>query len=120
MKISVIGDIADVCSATPIVTDVQSALDLIATIGWEHKLSKAVVNKEALSEDFFDLSTRLAGDVVQKFVNYRWQLAIYGDFSCYTSKALHAFMSESNRGRHLFFVKDRYEAVEMLRAAASD
>lgn len=47
---------------------------------------------------------------MQKFVNYGYQLAIIGDFSAYTSKALRDYMYECNSGRHLFFVADAAEA----------
>lgn len=41
------------------------------------------LNKEAVSDEFFALSTRLAGEILQKFVNYGIRLAVYGDFSEY-------------------------------------
>ena len=40
--------------------------------------------------------------------------AFIGDFSGYTSKPLHDFIYESNKGRHLFFVADEDEAIARL------
>jgi len=39
------------------------------------------LNKSAICDDFFDLSTGLAGEILQKFVNYHVKIAIVGDFS---------------------------------------
>lgn len=58
----------------------------------------------------------IAGDILQKFVNYGIKLAIFGDFSRYTSKPLKDFIYECNQGQDVFFAKDETEAVEMLNA----
>ena len=81
----------------------QDAMDLIATARYETGCSAMVLHKEQLAEDFFRLSSGLAGEVLQKFVNYEMRLAIVGDFSHYTSKPLHDFIYESNQGRQVGF-----------------
>lgn len=106
--------IAVVKSSEVLITDVQSALDFIATVGFETGCHRIVLNKPAICEDFFDLKTRLAGEVLQKFINYNVKLAIVGDFSSYTSKSLRDFIYESNKGMHIFFLSDEDEAVEKL------
>ncbi len=58
----------------------------------------------------------ITGDILQKFVNYGIKLAIFGDFSKYTSKPLKDFIYECNQGKDVFFAKDETEAVEMLNA----
>lgn len=72
-----------------------------------------------LGDDFFRLSTRLAGDIAQKFVNYRIHLVIVGDISRWTdeSRALRDFVHEANRGRAVWFVPDWTEAERRLSAA---
>jgi len=109
------GNIAIVNSDTPIITDGQSALDFAVNIAYAHNCRNIAIDKRVLSEDFFHLSTGLAGEVVQKFVNFRYRLAIFGDFSGYASKALHDFIYESNKGNHLFFTPDENTATERLR-----
>lgn len=111
--------IALVESPAPLITDPQSALDLLATIKYETGCAQCIVEKSAITEEFFDLSTRLAGEVLQKFTNYHMQMAILGDFSAYPSTALRDFIRESNRGRHFFFVPTREEAVQKLEAATA-
>jgi hypothetical protein len=108
------GKIAVIESDTPIMTDAQSALDLAATLFYEHECQRIAINKAAVTEDFFKLSTGVAGEIVQKLVNYRYRLAIIGDFSVYTSKPLHDYIYECNRGNHLFFVNSEQEAIEKL------
>lgn len=97
--------------------DTQSALDLIATISYEAQANRIALFKETVSEDFFRLATGLAGEILQKFVNYGAKLAVIGDYSGYTSKPLQDFIRESNRGRDIFFVPDEQTAVTRLAAA---
>jgi len=80
------GKVAVVTSDTPLIYDGQSTLDFTASIGYEHGCYDIVLNKAAVAEDFFKLSTGVAGEVAQKIVNYGFRLAIIGDFSGYTSK----------------------------------
>lgn len=113
--VKVNGDIAIVESAEVVIMDAGSALDFIVTIGHEYEVSKIIINKSAIIEDFFKLSTGIAGEVVQKFVNYGYRLAIVGDFSKYTSKPLRDYMYECNNGRELYFVADVDAAIEKLK-----
>ena len=106
--------IAVVTADDKLLYDVQSTLDLMATVQYETDSNRIAVYKEFVAEDFFILSTRLAGDILQKFVNYHWKLAIIGDYSKYTSKPLKDFIYESNNGRDIFFVATEDEAVERL------
>jgi hypothetical protein len=73
-----------------------------------------VLPKAAVCEDFFKLSTGIAGEILQKFVNYNAKVAIVGDYSGYTSKPLHDFIYESNKGTAVFFIGTQDEALEKL------
>ncbi|MDD2960371.1 MAG: DUF4180 domain-containing protein [Lachnospiraceae bacterium] len=106
--------IAVIESDEPLITDVQSALDLIMTVRYENDCTNIAVNKEAVAEEFFILSTCLAGEILQKFVNYGVRFAIYGDFSKYTSKPLKVFIYECNRGKDIYFQPDSSGAVNKL------
>ena len=100
-----------------LVSTPQEAMDLIASARYETGCGAMILPKAALHEDFFKLSTGLAGEVLQKFVNYGMRVAIVGDFSHYTSKPLQDFIRESNRGKTVFFVGTEAEAQEKLNAA---
>jgi hypothetical protein len=97
-----------------IITDIATALDLVMSVQYEYESYRIVINKEAIKEDFFILSTRFAGDIVQKFVTYGIKMAIVGDYTKYTSKPLKDFMYESNHGRDLFFVETVDSGISML------
>lgn len=117
MNINVVGEngnIAKVSDEGLIITDTGSALDLLANVSYQTGSRKIIIDKANISEDFFKLSTGVAGDVLQKFVNYRVQLAIVGDFSGYTSKPLRDFIYESNKGGHVCFVSSEEEAIKKL------
>lgn len=60
------------------------------------------------------MSTRIAGEILQKFITYQFKLAIVGDFSGYTSKPLKEFIYESNKGKEIFFVSSEEDAIEKL------
>lgn len=100
-----------------IITDSQSALDLMSTIAYYDECDRIAVYKEAITDDFFTLSTGIAGEILQKFVNYSKKFAIIGDFSNYSSKALKDFIYECNNGQQIFFVADEQEAIEKLSTA---
>jgi hypothetical protein len=107
-------DIAIIENSEIMITDVQSALDLLATVRYQTDCDRVIIDKSAVSEDFFDLKTRLAGEILQKFVTYDMRIAVVGDFSIYTSKSLKDFIYESNKGNHVFFVQNEDEAIERL------
>ena len=95
-----------------LVTGVQDALDCVATVRYEMGADCVALRRPAIADDFFVLRTGMAGEVLQKFVNYQMKLAIIGDFDHVPSAALRDFIRESNRGRHVFFVADEEEAME--------
>ncbi|PKM95631.1 MAG: DUF4180 domain-containing protein [Firmicutes bacterium HGW-Firmicutes-1] len=107
-------EIAVVSSSAILITDVQTAMDFIATVNFEAGCDHIVLNKSALCEEFFSLRTRIAGDILQKLVNYRIKIAIVGDFSIYSSKSLHDFIYECNKGKDIFFMPNEEEAIEKL------
>ncbi len=100
-----------------LITGAQSALDLMMTVKYDTGCSRLVLDKSAISEDFFRLSSGMAGEVLQKFINYHMKLAVLGDYSRYTSKPLQDFIYESNRGRDIFFVENLEQAIEKLENA---
>ena len=103
--------IYEITSDKVILNDIQDALDLMANAGPIGR-KKIILHEENITPDFFDLSTRLAGDVLQKFTNYRVELAIIGNFEKYSSKSLKAFIFESNKGNQINFVQNIEDAVK--------
>jgi uncharacterized protein DUF4180 len=90
-------------------------LDVIGTaIG--HGAELVLMPVDRLPDDFFTLRTGLAGEIAQKFVNYRIRLAVVGDISHHVanSSALGAFVAESSRGGQLWFVPTTEDLTEKL------
>lgn len=108
-------NIAIISSNEKLITDAQSALDLIMTVEYETKSNRIIISKNNICEDFFILSNGIAGEILQKFINYGFKIAIYGDYSKYTSKPLKDFIYESNSGKNIFFVNTQEEAIEKLK-----
>ena len=107
-------DIAVVSGDEMVIVDTQSALDLVMTVKYEIGTERIVIDKDVICEDFFILSTGMAGEILQKFMNYHVKVAVYGDYSHYTSKPLKDFIYESNHGKDFFFVSTEEEAVQKL------
>lgn len=105
---------AAVTGPEKLITDAQSALDVLMSAKYEAGTKNIVIDKKLVAEDFFILSTGLAGEILQKFINYGGRIAIYGDYSRYTSKPLKDFIYESNKGKDVFFASGEDEAVDML------
>lgn len=120
MKYTILGkndSIAYIESEDILITDSQSALDLMMMVIYEKECTRIILDTKSIIEDFFRLSSGIAGEVLQKFTNYRTKLAIVGDFSNYTSKPLHDFIYECNKGNDIFFVDNLNQAIEKLESA---
>lgn len=107
-------DVAAVSGDTNVIVDTQSALDFMMTVKYETGAERIAIDKRLICEDFFILSTGIAGEILQKFINYHVKAAIYGDYSHYTSKPLRDFIYESNNGKDFFFVSTKEEAIQKL------
>ena len=55
---------------------ILSSADISAALAASVERGGLVLDEKQLSPDFFDLKTGLAGQVLQKFVNYRTKLAV--------------------------------------------
>jgi len=94
----------------PALRDGADALDLVAAT-YEHQADFVAIPVERFDPEFFTLGNGLAGDFLQKLVNYRLRVAIIGDLSEQTaaSKALRDFVWESNRRGQNWFLATREE-----------
>ena len=106
-------NIAEIISDDVIINNLQDALDLMADISYQD-INKIIISEKNITPSFFILSSCLAGEILQKCVNYKMKLAIVGDFNKYMSKSLKAFIIESNKGNQFYFVADVEKAKEML------
>ncbi|WP_343608761.1 DUF4180 domain-containing protein [Chryseobacterium oranimense] len=105
--------IAEIISDKMIIQSVQDGLDLLGDIYYQG-FDKLIIYEKNLTPEFFDLKTKIAGDILQKFSNYRVSLAIVGDFGKYESKSIRDFIFESNKTKHINFTGTLEDALNRI------
>jgi len=105
--------IAELISEDLLIKEIQDGLDLMVNVYYQD-IDKMIVYEKNIVPVFFDLKTGMAGEILQKFSNYKMKLAIIGDFSKYNSKSLNDFIFESNKIGQINFVSSLEEALEKL------
>lgn len=105
--------IAEIISDEIIIKSAQDGLDLLGDIYYQG-FDKLIMYEHNITPEFFDLKTKMAGDILQKFSNYRVGLAIVGDFEKYQSKSIRDFIFESNKTKHINFSETLEKALEGL------
>ncbi|WP_405615927.1 DUF4180 domain-containing protein [Streptomyces sp. NBC_01508] len=107
-----------VCDAdgAPIATE-QDALDQLVGAAFQGA-ELIAVPAGRFDDSFYDLSSGVAGAILQKLANYRLRLAVVGDISHHlrASAALPDLVREANRGRDVWFVADLDELAARLGA----
>jgi hypothetical protein len=104
--------VAELTDKSFIIKDSQDAIELLTSS--KEGCNSFIINKKNLHDDFFNLSSGVAGDILQKFSNYRVKLAIIGDFSGFKSKNQNDFFHESNRIGRILFLDNIEEAIARL------
>lgn len=105
--------VAIISSEEIVIKNVNDALDLLANVRYQG-YDKVLLRKEQITDDFFDLKTGIAGEILQKFTTYQMRVAIVGDFTGYNSKSLNDFMYECNQGDKILFKNSETEALAIL------
>ena len=105
--------IAEVISVDNIINNTSDGLDLLGNL-YYRDFDKIIIHEKNISPDFFDLKNGMAGEILQKFSNYRVRLAIVGDFTPYSSKSIKDFIYESNKKGQINFVNTTTEALSLL------
>lgn len=105
--------IAEYRPDAPLLNSPQDILDFMA-LSLQDNVQAHIISASSLCPDFFTLSSGLAGEILQKYSNYGLRLAIVGDWSQLKSRSLRDFITECNRGRQVFFVESREEALQRL------
>jgi hypothetical protein len=105
--------IAELISDNIEIKNTQDALDIMVNCNYQEAIN-LIWHKKNIIDDFFTLRTGIAGDILQKFSNYKNRLAIVGDFKNNESKSLRDFIIESNKTGRINFVSSVKEAIEIL------
>ncbi|HEY8931504.1 MAG TPA: DUF4180 domain-containing protein [Mucilaginibacter sp.] len=91
----------------------EDGIDLLGNIYYQG-YDKVIISKVQIIPDFFELKNGMAGEILQKFSNFRVRLVIIGDFSQTGSKSLDDFIRESNKGKLINFLFTKEEAINRL------
>ena len=105
--------IAELISDNIIIQKNEDGFDLLGNVYYQG-FDKIIIHEKNITSDFFDLKNKMAGEILQKFSNYRVRLAIVGDFSKYTRKSIKDFIYESNNGKQVNFVPSIPDALKVL------
>lgn len=107
-------------SSGTILRTVRDLTDLIGE-ALSQKVTVIVAPVECFDAAFFHLHSGLAGEFIQKIINYRLKLAVIGDISVHSaaSTSWRDFVREANRGSSVFFLPDLDALAAKLTAVAS-
>lgn len=105
--------IAELSDKDFIIRKTQDVLDIFGDL-IAMDCDRLIIPERNLHADFFNLRTGLAGDILQKFSNYKIQVAIIGDFAKYKSNSLQDFIFESNKTATVFFTDKMESAIMRL------
>jgi hypothetical protein len=105
--------IAEIDSEGELIKTPQDGLDLLGNCYYEG-FDCIVLHKRNITATFFDLKTCFAGELLQKFSNYRMKLFIIGSFEEFSGRSFNDFIYESNKQGLISFVNSREELINKL------
>ena len=99
----------------PALASERDALDILGDV-YGHDADIIVVPVTRLPPEFFDLATKTAGLIMEKFTNYGQRVAFVGDISgpVAESRALADFVRETNKRKQIIFARDETELESIL------
>lgn len=100
-------------SAETLLNTEQDAIDLI-TLCFETNTYLLLIHDEVLPDDFFRLGTNLAGNVLQKFINYHIKVGVILTSEQRIKGKFKNMLAESNKGNDFRVFKNIEEAEKWL------
>jgi len=94
---------------------IKNGSDILELMGhcYEDDISSAMIYEKNLTEDFFNLKTRLAGEIFQKLAVYKFRAVFIISPKRLTARFAQ-MAKEENSKNQLFFCSTREEALEWL------
>lgn len=105
--------VAEVSANHLLIRNAEDGLQILVDLYYQD-FDKIILFEENITPIFFDLKTGVAGEILQKFSNFRMQLIIIGDFNKYPGKSFRDFIFECNKGSLINFLSSVDEAKERL------
>lgn len=100
---------AELISEELLIADVDSGSQLFIDLYYQG-FDIFFFHEKNITPAFFDLSSGMAGELLQKASNSQLRLAFIGNFDAYNSNSLRDFIRESNRYGKILFVSSVEEA----------
>ena len=105
--------VAIINSESVVINTIEDGSELLVNLYYQ-EFDAIIIHGKNVSPEFFNLKNGMAGELFQKFSNFRMRLAIVGDFSAYSGKSLGEFIHESNKNGQIIFLSTVKEALEKL------
>lgn len=116
MKIKVHGEgagkVAELIADGQQIGNAEQGLQIMVDLYYQD-FDKIILREEHFTREFFDLKTGLAGEILQKYSNFKVQLCIVGDFSKYEDQNIKSFIYESNQGARVNFLPSIEDALRV-------
>jgi PadR family transcriptional regulator, regulatory protein AphA len=103
----------ELISTTDPLSTENDALDLVALCA-EHETILLMIHYAALSQDFFKLKTRVAGNMLQKFINYCIKTSAVIPQEVMEKGRFREMALETNKGNHFRMYENKEEAEKWL------
>jgi PadR family transcriptional regulator AphA len=101
------------CNPEFVLYDEQRALDLIACCG-EHGSQKLLIHAMSFPDDFYDLHTGLAGQILLKMSMYKILMAAVIPSEKIGTGRFYEMVIETNRGKEFRVFSTELEAIQWL------
>lgn len=105
--------VGEIVSNEIVLQNSEDGTDLAGNLYYQG-LDVVIIHQKNMNPDFFELSNKMAGEVLQKFSNFRMRLIILGDFENINSKSLRDFIHESNKGTQVNFYSNLDVALKQI------
>lgn len=92
----------------------QDALDLLVNVRFNNSYSKIIIHESQITENFFDLSSGMAEEILESYSKYDVKLAIVLDITKHKSEEFNEFMIKCNQGSCFLFCLNLDNAISML------
>lgn len=93
-----------------------SAVNTVLEVCFEHHARALILYSENLTEQFFDLSSGEAGEILQKLRNFNIRLAVIGSPDLRLSSRFGELLADERRGPYFRLLDTRAAAHEWLAA----
>lgn len=103
----------ELISTTKPLSTENDALDLIA-LCWEHEAHLIMIHYSALSQEFFNLKTKVAGNFIQKFINYSIKVVAIIPQETTQNSRFKEMAMETNKGSQFRMYGSKEEAEKWL------